>query len=61
MDTNETIIGISLGTTNVSMAIMTENGASVIPYQDGSYLMPAVVAYKKNGVLVGGAHRIKQV
>src|SRR5512133_2308202 len=43
------IIGIDLGTTNSVVAVMEGGEPVVIPYAEGSRLVPSVVAFTKNG------------
>jgi molecular chaperone DnaK len=57
IETRERIVGIDLGTTNSLVAYMEADGPVVIPGEDGSNLVPSVVALTKEGVLVGNAAR----
>src|SRR5512133_2405491 len=43
------IIGIDLGTTNSVVAVMEGGEPVVIPYAEGSRLVPSVVAFTRNG------------
>ncbi|RKY23106.1 MAG: molecular chaperone DnaK [Planctomycetota bacterium] len=47
------IIGIDLGTTNSCVAVMEGNEPSVIANAEGSRITPSVVAFTKDGILVG--------
>jgi Fe-S protein assembly chaperone HscA len=58
---DERVVGIDLGTTNSLVAYM-ENGPQgetpvVIPGEDGERLVPSVVAWTEDGVVVGNAAR----
>ena len=54
MAQGEKIIGIDLGTTNSVVAVMEGTEPKVIPSQEGSRLVPSVVAYNDQGeTLVG--------
>src|SRR5271169_5495843 len=54
----ERIIGIDLGTTNSLVAYMEDDRPVVIPGEDGSNLLPSVVALDENGqIIVGNAAR----
>jgi Fe-S protein assembly chaperone HscA len=57
IETRERIVGIDLGTTNSLVAYMEADGPVVIPGEDGSNLVPSVVALTNGGVLVGNAAR----
>jgi Fe-S protein assembly chaperone HscA len=55
---NERIVGIDLGTTNSLVAFMQGESPVVIPGEDGSNLVPSVVALDQNGqIIVGNAAR----
>jgi molecular chaperone DnaK len=55
---NERIVGIDLGTTNSLVAYMEGDRPVVIPGEDGSNLLPSVVALDENGqIIVGHAAR----
>ncbi|MBI3625758.1 MAG: molecular chaperone DnaK [Candidatus Rokubacteria bacterium] len=49
------IVGIDLGTTNSLVAYMEEDFPRVIPDAEGRVLLPSVVAFTPDGVLVGEA------
>src|ERR1700738_2077318 len=52
------IVGIDLGTTNSLVAFMQGDSLVVIPGDDGSHLVPSVVALERNGqTIVGNAAR----
>src|SRR3984957_99884 len=51
------VVGIDLGTTNSLVAFMQGGTPVVIPGEDGERLVPSVVAWTDNGVLVGNAAR----
>src|ERR1700676_1678403 len=52
------IVGIDLGTTNSLVAFMQGDNPVVIPGDDGSHLVPSVVALERNGqTIVGNAAR----
>ncbi len=52
------IIGIDLGTTNTSVAFTIGNRVQMVPWIDGSYSIPSVVAFPEKGKsLVGNAAR----
>src|SRR5690349_1819223 len=54
----ERIVGIDLGTTNSLVAFMQGEAPAVIPGEDGSNLVPSVVALDENGqIIVGNAAR----
>ena len=56
--TSPRIIGIDLGTTNSLVAYMAGDRPSVIPGEDGSNLLPSIVALDTNGqIVVGNAAR----
>jgi Fe-S protein assembly chaperone HscA len=55
---SERIVGIDLGTTNSLVAFMQGESPVVIPGEDGSNLVPSVVALDPNGqIIVGNAAR----
>src|SRR3979411_1742820 len=55
---SDRIVGIDLGTTNSLVAFMQGDNPVVIPGDDGSNLLPSVVALDKNGQpIVGNAAR----
>ncbi len=55
---NDRIVGIDLGTTNSLVAYMADDRPVVIPGEDGSHLLPSVVALDANGqIVVGNAAR----
>jgi molecular chaperone DnaK len=51
---NDRIVGIDLGTTNSLIAYMEGDRPVVIPGEDGSNLLPSVVALDENGRIVVG-------
>src|SRR6202048_3420800 len=51
------VVGIDLGTTNSLVAFMEGDTPVVIPGEDGERLVPSVVAWTDDGVLVGNAAR----
>jgi molecular chaperone DnaK len=51
---DERVVGIDLGTTNSLVAFMQGNTPVVIPGEDGSNLVPSVVALDTNGQLIVG-------
>ena len=53
----ERVVGIDLGTTNSLVAYMEGNTPVVIPGEDGDRLVPSVVAWTDDGVVVGNAAR----
>jgi Fe-S protein assembly chaperone HscA len=53
----ERVVGIDLGTTNSLVAFMEGPTPVVIPGEDGERLVPSVVAWTDNGVVVGNAAR----
>ncbi|WP_433974648.1 Fe-S protein assembly chaperone HscA [Tunturiibacter lichenicola] len=53
----ERVVGIDLGTTNSLVAFMEGGTPVVIPGEDGERLVPSVVAWTDNGVMVGNAAR----
>ncbi len=56
--TQERVVGIDLGTTNSLVAFMQEDHPVVIPGEDGSNLVPSVVALAADGrMIVGNAAR----
>ena len=54
---DERDVGIDLGTTNSLVAFMEGGTPVVIPGEDGERLVPSVVAWTDNGVVVGNAAR----
>ncbi|MBB5342087.1 Fe-S protein assembly chaperone HscA [Tunturibacter empetritectus] len=54
---DERVVGIDLGTTNSLVAYMEGGAPVVIPGEDGERLVPSVVAWTDNGVVVGNAAR----
>ena len=54
---DERIVGIDLGTTNSLVAFMQGGTPVVIPGEDGERLVPSVVAWTDDGVVVGNAAR----
>jgi molecular chaperone DnaK len=55
---SEHVVGIDLGTTNSLVAFMQGDAPVVIPGEDGSNLLPSVVALDENGqIIVGNAAR----
>jgi molecular chaperone DnaK/molecular chaperone HscA len=54
---DERVVGIDLGTTNSLVAFMEGGTPVVIPGEDGERLVPSVVAWTDNGVVVGNAAR----
>jgi molecular chaperone DnaK/molecular chaperone HscA len=51
------VVGIDLGTTNSLVSFMQGDTPVVIPGEDGERLVPSVVAWTDNGVVVGNAAR----
>src|ERR1700722_8440465 len=51
------VVGIDLGTTNSLVAFMQGETPVVIPGEDGERLVPSVVAWTEDGVVVGNAAR----
>jgi molecular chaperone DnaK len=51
------IVGIDLGTTNSLVAYVDQGLPTVIPDAEGRRLLPSIVAWTKDGVLVGEAAR----
>ncbi len=51
------VVGIDLGTTNSLVAYMEGETPMVIPGEDGERLVPSVVAWTDDGVVVGNAAR----
>ncbi len=51
------VVGIDLGTTNSLVACMQGDVPAVIPGEDGERLVPSVVAWTEDGVMVGNAAR----
>jgi len=51
------ILGIDLGTTNSLGAYMTEGGPVVLRDADGSALVPSVISFRPDGVIVGAEAR----
>ena len=57
MDTNNTIIGIDLGTTNSEVAVI-KDGRAVVLEENGEAILPSVVGLDSQGqLLVGSAAR----
>src|ERR1700742_5158107 len=54
---DERVVGIDLGTTNSLVAFMEGPTPVVIPGEDGERLVPSVVAWTDDGVVVGNAAR----
>jgi molecular chaperone DnaK/molecular chaperone HscA len=54
---DERVVGIDLGTTNSLVAYMQGETPAVIPGEDGTRLIPSVVAITSEGALVGNAAR----
>ena len=54
---DEWVVGIDLGTTNSLVAFMQGDSPVVIPGEDGERLVPSVVAWTDEGVVVGNAAR----
>jgi Fe-S protein assembly chaperone HscA len=54
---DERVVGIDLGTTNSLVAFMQGDTPVVIPGEDGEPLVPSVVAWTDDGVVVGNAAR----
>ncbi len=48
-------VGIDLGTTNTLVATVRSGSAEVLPDAMGAVLLPSVVCYTEEGVIVGGA------
>src|SRR5437763_1993871 len=58
MSNEERIVGIDLGTTNSLVAFMHGDAPVVIPGEDGSNLVPSIVALDERGqIIVGNAAR----
>src|SRR4051812_38956343 len=58
MNNEERIVGIDLGTTNSLVAFMHGDAPVVIPGEDGSNLVPSIVALDERGqIVVGNAAR----
>ncbi|PYV65395.1 MAG: molecular chaperone DnaK, partial [Acidobacteria bacterium] len=58
MASSDRIVGIDLGTTNSLVAFMAEGSPVIIPGEDGSNLVPSVVALDENDkIIVGNAAR----
>src|ERR1700712_4959372 len=53
----ERVVGIDLGTTNSLVAFMQGDTPAVIPGEEGERLVPSVVAWTDDGVVVGNAAR----
>ena len=51
------VVGIDLGTTNSLVAFMQGDTPAVIPGEDGERLVPSVIAWTDNGIVVGNAAR----
>jgi Fe-S protein assembly chaperone HscA len=51
------VVGIDLGTTNSLVAYLQGDQPTVIPGEDGERLVPSVVAWTDDGVVVGNAAR----
>ena len=51
------IVGIDLGTTNSLVAYVDRGAPRILPDADGRALLPSIVAYTPEGVLVGDAAR----
>ncbi len=47
------VIGIDLGTTNSLIASVVSGSASIIPQEDGKNLLPSIVHYAKDLILIG--------
>jgi molecular chaperone DnaK/molecular chaperone HscA len=56
-ETRGIVVGIDLGTTNSLVAYMQGDVPAVIPGEDGERLVPSVVAWTDDGVVVGNAAR----
>jgi molecular chaperone DnaK/molecular chaperone HscA len=54
---DQRVVGIDLGTTNSLVAYMEGDTPVVIPGEDGERLVPSVVAWTDDGVVVGNAAR----
>jgi Fe-S protein assembly chaperone HscA len=54
---SDRVVGIDLGTTNSLVAYMESDKPVVIPGDDGSALVPSVVAFEGDRVLIGNAAR----
>jgi molecular chaperone DnaK/molecular chaperone HscA len=54
---DERVVGIDLGTTNSLVAYMEGDTPVVIPGEDGERLVPSVVAWTDDGVVVGNGAR----
>ncbi len=54
-------VGIDLGTTNSLVAVVAEGRAQALPDDAGEFILPSVVAYTPEGVVVGEAARAAPV
>jgi actin-like ATPase involved in cell morphogenesis len=48
------IIGIDLGTTNTAVSAVVDNHVQIVPWPDGTYSVPSVVAFPERGRCVVG-------
>jgi molecular chaperone DnaK (HSP70) len=48
-----TAVGVDLGTTNSVVAVVSSRAASVVPGPDGKRLVPSVVSFQSQSVVVG--------
>ncbi|MGB5279259.1 MAG: Hsp70 family protein, partial [Gammaproteobacteria bacterium] len=48
-------VGIDLGTTNSLVATVRSSEAQTLPDENGEHLLPSIVHYNDDGVIVGGA------
>ena len=56
-NTQEIVIGIDLGTTNSLVSYLSNGVVELIQDEDGSSLIPSVVAIKNNRLFVSGWHK----
>ena len=54
------IIGIDLGTTNSLVAFMEGQSPKIIPDQDGNRMVPSIVSFKRDEILVGERAKIRR-
>ncbi|MGH7273356.1 MAG: Hsp70 family protein, partial [Nitrospiria bacterium] len=55
------VVGIDLGTTNSLVAYMEGHEPTVIASQDGRRLVPSVVSFGEEGILVGDAAKARLI
>ena len=56
-DPQSRVVGIDLGTTNSLVAFMQGEAPAIIPGEDGERLVPSVIAWTDNGMVVGNGAR----